>query len=91
MRRDKDDVLKRALDFEVAGRRGRGRLNMTWKRQVDEHTDQTKLKKEDAIDRTKLRDGSFSSFELFVVSFMQEDVYIGHTASALTLGLQFFS
>ena len=35
---------------------------------------------------------SFSSlsFDLFVVSFMQEDVYIGHTALALTLGLQVF-
>ena len=32
-----------------------------------------------------------SSFELFVVSFMQEDVYIGHTALALMLGLQVFS
>ena len=32
---------------------------------------------------------SFSSFELFVI--MQEDVYIGHTALALTLGLQVFS
>ena len=30
-----------------------------------------------------------SSFELFVVSFMQED--IDHTASALTLGLYVFS
>ena len=34
---------------------------------------------------------TFLSFELFVVSFMQEDVYIGHTALALTLGLQVFS
>ena len=30
-------------------------------------------------------------FELFVVSFMQEDVYTGHTALALTLALQVFS
>ena len=34
LRRDKGDVLRRALDFEVAGRRGRGRPNMRWKRQV---------------------------------------------------------
>ena len=34
---------------------------------------------------------SSSSFELFVVSFMLEDVYIGYTALALTLGLQVFS
>ena len=32
-----------------------------------------------------------SSYELFVVSFMQEDVYIGHPALALTHGLQVFS
>ena len=42
----------RALNFEVAGRRGRG-TNMTWKRQVEEHTNQIGLKKEDAIDRVK--------------------------------------
>ena len=29
MRRDSDDVLKRALDFEVVGRRRRGRPNMS--------------------------------------------------------------
>ena len=34
---------------------------------------------------------SSSSFELFVVSFMQEDVYVGYTALALTLGEQVFS
>ena len=53
LRRDNCDVLRRALDFEMAGRRGRGRPNMTWKRQVEEHTDQIGLKKEDATDRTK--------------------------------------
>ena len=31
LRRDNDEVLRRALDVEVAGRRGRGRLIMTWK------------------------------------------------------------
>ena len=49
-------ALRRALNFEVAGRRGRGRPNMTWKKEVEEHTDQIELKKEDAIDRTKWRD-----------------------------------
>ena len=34
LRRDSGDVLGKALDFEVEGRRGRGRPNMTWKRQV---------------------------------------------------------
>ena len=36
--------------------RGRGRPNMTCKRQVEEHTDQIGLKKEDAIDRTNRLD-----------------------------------
>ena len=37
LRRDNGDVLRGALDieiFEIAGRRGRGRPNMTWKRPV---------------------------------------------------------
>ena len=32
LRRDNGDVLRRALDFEAAGRRRRGWPNMTWKR-----------------------------------------------------------
>ena len=46
-------VLRRALDFEVAGKRGHGRPNMTWKRQVGEHINQIGLKREEAIDRVK--------------------------------------
>ena len=53
------DVLRRTLYFEVARRRGRGLPNMTWKKQVEEHTNQIGLKKEDAIDRTKWRDGVY--------------------------------
>ena len=34
LRRDSNEVLRRELDFEVVGKRGRGRPNMTWKRQV---------------------------------------------------------
>ena len=52
LKRNNGDVLRRALNFEVAGRRGCGQPNMTWKRQVEEHTDQIGLKK-DAIDRVK--------------------------------------
>ena len=59
LRRDYGDVLRRVLDFEVAGRRGRGRPNMTWKRQVKEHTNQIGLKREDAIDRVKWRNGVY--------------------------------
>ena len=43
----------------MAGKRGRGRPNMTWKRQVEEHTNQIGLKREDAIDRVKWRNGIY--------------------------------
>ena len=52
-------VLRRALDFEVAVRRGGGRPNMTWKRQVEEHINQIGLNREDAIDRVKWRNGIY--------------------------------
>ena len=55
LRRNNGDVLRRALDFEVAGRRGCGRPNMTWKGPVEEHANQIGLKKENAIDRVKWR------------------------------------
>ena len=43
----------------MTGRRGRGRPNMTGKRQVEEHIDQITLKKENAIEGTKRRDGVY--------------------------------
>ena len=47
----------------------------------------------DRCDRPAISVDSSSSwsFELFVVSIIQEDVYIGHTALALTLDLRVFS
>ena len=42
-------------------------------------------------DAGKLKIDSSSSYELFVVSIMQEDVSIGYPALALTLGFQVFS
>ena len=59
LRRDNGDVLRRPLDFEVEEKRGRGRLNTTWKRQVEEHINQIGLKREDAIDSVKWRDGVY--------------------------------
>ena len=55
LRRNNGDVLRRALEFEVAGRRGRGGPNMMWKRQVEEYTNQIGLKTEDITDRVKWR------------------------------------
>ena len=54
-----EHILRRALDFEVAGRRERGRPNIRWKKQVEEHTNQIELKREDAIDRVKWRNGVY--------------------------------
>ena len=45
LRKDNGNILRKALDFEVAGRRGRGRPNMAWKRQVEKHTNQIGLKR----------------------------------------------
>ena len=59
LRKDSGDVLRKAVDFEVVGRRGLGQLNMTLKRQVEEHTNQIGLKREDAIDRAKWRNGVY--------------------------------
>ena len=59
VRKDNGDVLRRALDFKVAERRGHGRPNMTWKSQVEEYINQIGLKREDAIDRVKWRNGVY--------------------------------
>ena len=52
LKRDNNDVL-RALDFEVVGRRGRGRLKMTWRRHGIKQVEESGLKKEDTINRPK--------------------------------------
>ena len=38
-------MLRRASGFEVVEKRGHGRPNMTWKRQVKEHIDKIGQKK----------------------------------------------
>ena len=57
LRRDDDSVLRVALDLEVSGKRKRGQPKKTWKKQVDEETEKIGLKKEDALNRNKWRDG----------------------------------
>ena len=59
LKRDNGDVFRRALDFEVVERRGYGRLNMTWKRQMGKHINYIGLKRKDAIDRVKWRNGVY--------------------------------
>ena len=52
LRRDDDSALRVALDL-VIGKRKRGRLKKTWKKQVEEETEKIGLKKEDALRRDK--------------------------------------
>ena len=53
LKRDNNDVLRRALDFEVFGREGRGRTKKMWRRQIAKQVEEIKQKQEDAIDRPK--------------------------------------
>ena len=53
LKRYDDNVLRKALNNKMIGRRGSGK-SKTWQRkQVEEHIEQIGLKKEDATDRTK--------------------------------------
>ena len=55
LRRDDNSVLRVALNLEVTGKRKRGRLKKTWKKQVEEATKKIGLKKENALRRDKWR------------------------------------
>ena len=57
IRRDDDNILKRAMMMEVNGQQKRGRLKMTWKRQVEESVKKVGLKIEEAGNQTRWREG----------------------------------
>ena len=57
LRRDDDSVLTAALDLEVSSKRNRRRPKKTWKKQLKEETEKIGLKKEDALNRAKWKDG----------------------------------
>ena len=57
LKKDDDSVLKVAQDLEVNGKRKRGQPKKTWKKQVEEETEKIGLKKKDALNRAKWRDG----------------------------------
>ena len=57
LRRDDDSILKVAQDLEVNGKRKQGQLKTTWKKQVEEEIGKIGLKKEDALNQAKWRDG----------------------------------
>ena len=56
MRRDDRHVLRKALEFEVRGKRKRGRPK-TWKTQVEKETMSMGLEKKDAMNRARWRLG----------------------------------
>ena len=57
IRRDDDNILKKAMMLEVNGQRRRERPKMTWRRQVEESVKKVELKIEEAGDRTRWREG----------------------------------
>ena len=50
-------VLRKALKFEVKGKRKRGRPKKTWKTQVEKESESVGLEKEDAMNQARWRVG----------------------------------
>ena len=48
LKRGNNDLLRRTLDFKVAGRLRRRQLTMMWRWQLEEHTEQNGSKREGA-------------------------------------------
>ena len=57
LRRDDGHVLRKALEFEVKGKRKRGRPRKTWRSQVEKESKSVGLKKEGAKNRARWRVG----------------------------------
>mgnify|MGYP001800596721 CR=1 FL=1 len=57
MRRDDGHVLRRALEFEVKGKRRQGRPRHMWKTQVERESKSVDLEKEDTLNRARWRVG----------------------------------
>ena len=57
LRRDDGHVLRKALEFEVKGKRKRGRPKKTWKKQVEKENKSVGLEKKDVMDRARWRVG----------------------------------
>ena len=55
LRKDDGLVLRKALVFEVKGKRKRGQPKRTWKTQVEKESKSVGLKKEDAMNRVRWR------------------------------------
>ena len=57
LRRPEEDILQRAMEFEVEGTRRRGRPKKTWRSQVEDDTAGVGLTFADAVNRTRWREG----------------------------------
>jgi len=57
LRRDDGHVLRKALGFEVRGKRKQGRPKKTWKTQVEKEGKSVGLEKKDAINQARWRVG----------------------------------
>ena len=57
LRRDDGHVLRKGLEFEVKGKRKRGRSKKTWKIQVEKKSKSVGLEKKDAMNEAKWRVG----------------------------------
>ena len=57
LRRDDGHVFRKALEFEVKGKRKRERPRKTWKMQVEKESKSVGLKKEDALNQARWRVG----------------------------------
>ena len=57
LRRDDGRVLRKALEFEVRGKRKRGRPKNSWKTQVERESKSVDLEKKDAMNRARWRVG----------------------------------
>ena len=55
LRRDDGNVLRKALEFEVRGKRKQGRPKKTWKMQVEKESKSVGLEKKDAMNRARWR------------------------------------
>ena len=62
IRRDEGIGIRKVLDFEAVGERGRGRPRVEWREQVEKDVAKLRMRREDVWDRSKWRSavGQFS-------------------------------
>ena len=75
IRREDDNILKKAMMLEVNGQRKQGRPKMTWRRQLEESVKKVGLKIEEAADRTRWRrcESDCGRDEVYPATFSDEE------------------